>query len=208
MTRESSVKNNRRRPDSSFRLRPGRVVGRAITSGLAAAAIASLAAACGSSGASAGASGTAAPGNQSVTSHGSVISTARLPGIGTVLVTRSGKTVYSPQQEAQGKILCVGGCLSFWFPVSVTPGAALHAPSGLDGVLGTVHRPGGATQLTYNGKPLYTFRLDGSPGQANGNNFTDHFGSLSFTWHALTTAGTPAGAGSPSPSSPGGSSGY
>jgi predicted lipoprotein with Yx(FWY)xxD motif len=208
MTRESSVKNNRRRPDSSFRLRPARVFGRAIRPGLAAAAIASLAAACGSSGASAGASGTAAPGDQPVTSHGSVISTASLPGIGTVLVTPSGKTVYSPQQEARGKILCVGGCLSFWFPVSVARGAALHAASGLDGVLGTVHRPGGGTQLTYNGKPLYTFRLDGSPGQANGNNFTDHFGSLSFTWHALTTAGTPAKAGSPSSSYAGGSSGY
>ena len=174
----------------------------------AAAAIAVLAAACGSGGSSAGAGGTATPGDQPVTSRGSVISTARLPGIGTVLVTPTGKTVYSPQQEAQGTILCVGGCLSFWFPVSVAPGAALHAPSGLDGVLGTVRRPGGGTQLTYNGKPLYTFRLDGSPGQANGNNFTDHFGSLSFTWHALTTAGTPAGSGSTSSSYPGGSSGY
>jgi predicted lipoprotein with Yx(FWY)xxD motif len=206
MTRDSSVKNNRRRSCGSFRLRPGGLVGRGITPALAAAAIAGLVAACGSGGASAGAGGTAAPGRQAATSRGSVISTASLPGIGTVLVTPSGKTVYSPQQEARGKILCVGGCLSFWFPVSVAPGAALHGPSGLDGVLGTIHRPGGGTQLTYNGKPLYTFRLDGSPGQANGNNFSDHFGSLSFTWHALTTAGTPAGAGSSS--SPGGSSGY
>jgi predicted lipoprotein with Yx(FWY)xxD motif len=172
-----------------------------------ATAIAGLAAACGSGGASTGAAGTAAP-NQPAAPHGSVISTASLPGIGTVLVTPSGKTVYSPQQEAHGKILCVGGCLSFWFPVSVAPGAALHAPSGLVGVLGTIRRPGGRTQLTYNGKPLYTFRLDGSPGQANGNNFTDHFGSLPFTWHALTTAGTPARAGSSSSAYPAGSVGY
>ena len=58
-------------------------------------------------------------------------------------------------------------------------------------------RPDGQTQLTYNGKPLYTFRLDVAPGQAHGNNFTDHFGSTSFTWRAITTSGSPAGTGQP-----------
>jgi len=123
-----------------------------------------------------------------------VVSARKLPGVGTVLVNRSGKTIYSPQQEAHGKILCTGSCLSFWFPVSAGAGA-LQAPSGVTGALGTIHRPDGRTQLTYNGKPLYTFRLDLAPGQAHGNNFTDHFGGTSFTWHAITTSGSPAGAG-------------
>ena len=121
-----------------------------------------------------------------------MISVRKLPGVGTVLVDRSGKTLYSPQQEANGKIVCTGGCLTFWFPVPVAAGAALRAPSGVTGVLGMIHRPGGTTQLTYNGKPLYTFRLDQAPGQAQGNNFTDHFGGTTFTWHALTTSGAPA----------------
>jgi len=135
-----------------------------------------------------------------------------LPGVGTVLVDRSGKTLYSPQQEAHGTIMCTGGCLSFWFPVPVTAGATVHVPAGVTGVLGTVHRPGGLTQLTYNGKPLYTFRLDQVPGQAHGNNFTDHFGAASFTWHAVTTSGAPAGTGQPGnasgPAYQGGSRGY
>ena len=68
---------------------------------------------------------------------------------------------------------------------------AAKESSGVAGPLGTIHRPG-LTQLTYNGKPLYTFRLDLVPGQAHGNDFTDHFGGTAFTWHALTTSGAPA----------------
>jgi predicted lipoprotein with Yx(FWY)xxD motif len=124
-----------------------------------------------------------------------VVSLRKLPGVGAVLVDRSGKTLYSPQQEANGKIMCTGGCLSFWFPVRVAAGIALRPPAGVTGALGSIHRPGGLTQLTYNGKPLYTFRLDQAPGQAHGNDFTDHFGGTAFTWHALTASGAPAGTG-------------
>jgi hypothetical protein len=60
-----------------------------------------------------------------------------------------------------------GSCLSFWFPVPVAAGATPRAPGGITGMLGIIHRPGGLTQLTYNGKPLYTFRLDQAPGQAH-----------------------------------------
>ena len=172
----------------------GRVATRTVLPGLAAAAAAGLLAACGSAGTQAAGGGNAqaqAPG----ASHGVVVSARKLPGVGTVLVNRSGKTIYSPQQEAHGKILCTGSCLTFWFPVPASAGATLRAPSGVTGALGTIRRPDGRTQLTYNGKPLYTFRLDQAPGQVHGNNFTDHFGSTSFTWRAITTSGSPAGTG-------------
>jgi predicted lipoprotein with Yx(FWY)xxD motif len=119
-----------------------------------------------------------------------VLSARKLPGVGAVLVNRSGMTVYSPQQEAHGKILCTGSCLGFWFPVAVTAGTKPRAGSGLTGTLGTIHRSDdGLTQLTYNGRPLYTFRLDQGPGQLHGNNFSDHFGSTSFTWHVVAANG-------------------
>jgi predicted lipoprotein with Yx(FWY)xxD motif len=171
----------------------GGLVRRAVPPGLAAVAAAGLLAACGSAGAG---GGSAAGGtHRTAVRSGMVISVRKLPGVGDVLADRSGKTLYSPQQEADGKIMCTGGCLNFWFPVRVAAGAALRAPSGVTGSLGMIHRPGGLTQLTYNGKPLYTFRLDQAAGQAHGNDFTDHFGGATFTWHALTTSGAMARAG-------------
>src|SRR5262249_11006678 len=133
------------------------------------------------------------------------LSSRNVTDLGAVLVDRSGKTVYSPQQEFNGTIKCTGSCLSFWVPVKA--GTALSAPGNLTGTLGKIHRKDdGVTQLTYDGKPLYTFVLDKAPGQAHGNSFRDSFGSVSFTWHALTTSGSPAKQGQPGSS--GGSGGY
>jgi len=179
------------RDRNSTQIRISALARRAVPSGLAAAVAAGLLAACGSAGAGAGGGSGAAGTHGTAARSGIVLSVRKLPGIGAVLADRSGKTLYSPQQEADGKIMCTGDCLSFWFPVRVAAGAVLRAPSGVSGALGTIHRPG-LTQLTYNGKPLYTFRLDQAPGQAHGNDFTDHFGGTAFTWHALTTSGAPA----------------
>jgi len=179
------------RDRNSTQIRISALARRAVPSGLAAAVAAGLLAACGSAGAGAGGGSGAGGTHGTAARSGMVLSVRKLPGIGAVLADRSGKTLYSPQQEADGKIMCTGDCLSFWFPVRVAAGAVLRAPGGVSGALGTIHRPG-LTQLTYNGKPLYTFRLDQAPGQAHGNDFTDHFGGTAFTWHALTTSGAPA----------------
>jgi len=163
------------------------------------AATAALAAACGSSGGSTASSGTGVS-NGGAAAANAAVSTRQLTGVGTVLVTSSGRTIYTPKtpSEVNGNIKCTGTCLSFWFPV--TANTVNPASSGLPGTLGTIHLTGGTTQLTYNGKPLYTFRLDTAPGQVHGNNFTDHFNGTTFTWQAVTASGKPGGAGSPAPS--------
>lgn len=176
----------------------------AVVSGLAAAAV--VVAACGSSGGSTSSGG----GNAGSTGSGGnagaaagTVSTRDLTGIGTALVTSSGMTIYTPKTpaESKGNIKCTGSCLSFWFPVTGSP--ADLGSSGLPGKIGTIHRPDdGKTQLTYNGKPLYTFRLDTAAGQAHGNNFTDNFSGTSFTWQVVVSHGTAGGAASPT-SSPG-----
>jgi len=191
MASELSAAVSGGRDRNSTQIRISALARRAVPSGLAAAVAAGLLAACGSAGAGAGGGSGAAGTHGTAARSGIVLSVRKLPGIGAVLADRSGKTLYSPQQEADGKIMCTGDCLSFWFPVRVAAGAVLRAPGGVSGALGTIHRPG-LTQLTYNGKPLYTFRLDQAPGQAHGNDFTDHFGGTAFTWHALTTSGAPA----------------
>lgn len=171
----------------------------AALSGLAAASV--LAAACGSPGANTGSSGAAAtsgsPGNAATAK--SLVATRQLTGIGTVLVSSSGMTIYTPKTPAEtnGNIKCTGSCLSFWLPV--TTSSAHPSSSGLPGKLGTIHLPDGTTQLTYNGRPLYTFRLDTAAGQAHGNNYTDSFNATTFTWQVVTASGKPAGTGSPAP---------
>jgi predicted lipoprotein with Yx(FWY)xxD motif len=127
-----------------------------------------------------------------------MVSDRTVSGVGTVLTNQSGMTLYSPRQEAGGMIKCTASCLSFWFPATVGKGVTPRAASTVTGTLGTIQRPdGGGRQLTCDGKPLYTFKLDSAPGQVHGNDFSDHFGSQSFTWHAITTSGGAATSGQP-----------
>lgn len=172
----------------------------AVLPGLAAAA--ALVAACGSSAGNPASSGTRgnSGANGNAAAANAAVSVRQLSGVGAVLVNSSGMTIYTPEipAEADGSIKCTGSCLSFWLPV--TASSASPAASGLTGSLGTIHRPDGTTQLTYNGRPLYTFRLDTAAGQDHGNNFHDSFGGTNFTWQVVTASGKPAGAGAPAPS--------
>src|SRR5262249_11749191 len=104
----------------------GRRTRRAALAGLAVVAAAVLAGCAGYAGSTGG--GQAAPGTPAVM-------TRNLAGLGPVLVNAAGKTIYSPEQEAHGRILCTGSCLSFWLPVTVKSAAGLHAAGGATGVL-------------------------------------------------------------------------
>ena len=177
---------------------------------LAAASAAGVIAGCssGSGSASAASGGTQQAAGASQQAGAAItISSRQVSGVGTVLTNQSGRTLYTPAQEANGSIKCTGSCLGFWFPVTMAQGTTPHAGSGLTGTLGSINRPdSGDLQLTYNGDPLYTFRLDTAPGQAHGNNFTDSFSGQTFLWHVATVSGTaPAGG---QPSSPSGNGGY
>jgi predicted lipoprotein with Yx(FWY)xxD motif len=175
--------------------------------GLAAVAAAALLAGCSNGGTTAPAAGSS---TQTGAASGTMLAARQVSGAGTVLTDQTGMTVYEAQQEVGGKILCTASCLSFWFPVTVGQGVTPTAASGVTGGLATINRPGGGTQLTVNGHPVYTFKQDTSPGSDLGNNFQDHFGDQSFTWHALTVAGAaaPAGAGNSSTTPASNSYGY
>jgi predicted lipoprotein with Yx(FWY)xxD motif len=123
--------------------------------------------------------------------------------VGSVLVDQSGKALYTPNQEASGKIVCDGSCTAFWKPLQAGGGK----PTGA-GKLGVIKRPDGTMQVTSNGKPLYTFSED-SPGKATGNGFSDDFGGHHFIWHVVTSGGkASSGAQAPKPASGGGYGGY
>jgi predicted lipoprotein with Yx(FWY)xxD motif len=87
-----------------------------------------------------------------------------------VLVNRKGLTLYSLSVETRGKFICTDQfCLSLWTPLVVPKGTV---PTGAPH-LGTVRRPDGRTQVSYRGRPVYTFTQDRKPGDVKGNGFKD-----------------------------------
>jgi predicted lipoprotein with Yx(FWY)xxD motif len=121
------------------------------------------------------------------------IATATVSGMGTILVDAHGSTLYYLKTEKPGTIKCTGSCAAAWPPLLLPAGtSAVAGPGVTGGDLGTIERPDGGTQVTYNGMPLYTFASDQQPGQATGQGVAGFF------------VITPAGSGStaPSPASP------
>jgi predicted lipoprotein with Yx(FWY)xxD motif len=108
-----------------------------------------------------------------------VVKTARNAKLNhTVLVNRSGHTLYALSAERNGRFVCTDReCLGFWTPLTVRRGT--H-PRGTVGSLATIRRPDGKTQVTYRGRPLYAFYADSRRGDANGEGFKDV-----GTWHAV-----------------------
>jgi predicted lipoprotein with Yx(FWY)xxD motif len=119
------------------------------------------------------------------------VSLASVSGVGRVLVDSKGFALYSPAQEKGGTIRCTAGCVSIWVPLTVK--GSPKAGSGLN--LGTVMRPDGKTQVTFDGKPLYRFAEDNSPKSVSGNGVSDNFGGKSFTWHVASPGKTTASTG-------------
>ena len=90
---------------------------------------------------------------------------------GTVLVDGDdGMTVYIFTQDVKdsGKSSCTVGCIDTWPPLTVAAGATPTGGTGVTGKLGTITRDDGTLQVTYNGLPLYYFKNDKAPGDANG----------------------------------------
>jgi predicted lipoprotein with Yx(FWY)xxD motif len=134
----------------------------------------------------------------------SAVSVQSIGGAGNVLVDSSGQALYmSDQEAAAGKILCTGACNSFWEPL--TANGNVTSSGSVPGKLGTVKRPDGTMQVTYNGDPLYSFTQD-QAGEVTGDGVKDAFNGQQFTWHVVAIGNT--GGGSAPSSSNGGGSGY
>ncbi|HZR54900.1 MAG TPA: zf-HC2 domain-containing protein [Streptosporangiaceae bacterium] len=108
-----------------------------------------------------------------------LLGTRRIGGV-RVLTDAQGLTVYWFAPDKGTASLCAGTCAAQWPPV---PGP-VHAGAGVPGTLGTITRPDGMVQATWDGHPLYTATLDTTPGQANGNNL-DISGGI---WHECAAA--------------------
>ena len=157
---------------------------RALRSGAALSAAAAgllVLAGCGAAGNTATASGPSASGTTV---------TVRDAGGMSVLATSSGQTLYASDQE-KGKVLCMSSaCVGVWKPLTVSAKQKPTSSGSVAGHLGTVKRQDGSRQVSFNGRPLYTFSFDHSAGQVNGDGQSDSFDGTDFTWHAATPTGT------------------
>ncbi len=108
------------------------------------------------------------------------LKTVKISGV-TVLTNASGLTLYwfAPDTPANSK--CTGSCTAYWPPVAGKPTAG----PGVTGELGTITRPGGGLQATYDGHPLYTYVGDNGPGQAQG----DHLNLNGGLWYEVRVSG-------------------
>jgi predicted lipoprotein with Yx(FWY)xxD motif len=108
-----------------------------------------------------------------------VVNEAHNPSLGkTVLIANNGLTLYSLSAEKNGRFICKGSCLKDWHPLVVAAGVKPIGPVSL----GVIKRPdNGLREVTFDGKPLYTFDADNKKGDANGEGIKDV-----GTWHAAT----------------------
>jgi predicted lipoprotein with Yx(FWY)xxD motif len=104
--------------------------------------------------------------------------TVRKTKIGYVLANAQGYTLYwyAKDTKGSGRSACSGGCLSAWPALAGDPVAVSGLK--LPGLLGTITRPDGMVQATYNGYPVYTYAGDMAPGDTIGN-------GVGGVWHAI-----------------------
>ena len=102
---------------------------------------------------------------------------------GKVLATSSGLTLYHYTDETRGKVDCKGACAKLWPPLLVKAGAKPTVGPGLAAMkIGTIKRPDGGTQVTYNGLGLYRYAPDTKAGDVKGQ-------GLFKAWYVIAPTG-------------------
>lgn len=83
---------------------------------------------------------------------------------GNILATRGHKALYfwNVEKRAGGKVRCTGACAVAWPPLLVRSKAAVPRKlAGVKGTFGTIRRPNGKLQVTYNKLPIYSYANEG-----------------------------------------------
>ncbi len=153
-----------------------------------AAGVALLAAACG---------GTAAgnPPHAAAPPPKPLVGESASATLGEILIDAKGRTLYHFLPEQGGTVACSGQCAQVWVPVLVSGGAAPTHDPNLPGTVGTVSRPDGGTQATYDRWPLYTFSGDKAAGDTAGQGVLGKW----FVQPAVEPAPTPTPTATPAP---------
>lgn len=104
---------------------------------------------------------------------------------GPVLTDGDGHSLYLLITDRRGDPTCIEECTGLWAPAEFAEG--LEVAAGIDAELvGSVTRPDGLVQLTFNDWPLYRYRGDAEPGDIEGH------GQLNV-WFAIGVDGEAVG---------------
>jgi predicted lipoprotein with Yx(FWY)xxD motif len=164
-----------------------------------------LATACSAAAGTSGSSAPASSGTSGASTTGTVIGTHA--GSGGTFLTEGGRTVYLWVKDGMNKSTCTGACASAWPPV-MDKGQLTASGGAKAADLGTIARPGGGKQVTYDGHALYFFAGDSAAGQTSGQG-SDSFGAkwwlVAPTGTQITAADTAASSSSAGSSSSGSS---
>lgn len=93
-----------------------------------------------------------------------LVSKLRAPNLGATVLARANKQAlyYWNREKRNGPIRCTGACARAWPPYILGKDRVVPAKiAGYKGRFGVVKRPDGRRQLTYNGRPLYTYANEG-----------------------------------------------
>jgi predicted lipoprotein with Yx(FWY)xxD motif len=82
-----------------------------------------------------------------------------------VLTDAAGKSLYTFDNDSAGKSNCADTCAQTWPPLTFSGSGKPTGAENLD----VITRDDGAKQVTWNGKPLYTYSGDTKAGDTNGD---------------------------------------
>jgi predicted lipoprotein with Yx(FWY)xxD motif len=103
-------------------------------------------------------------------SEATLLQTMTLP-LGRIVVDGRLMTVYVYDKDKPNatKSSCTGSCASLW--PEVTTASTSPSVTGITGKIGTITGVDGKTQVTLDGRPLYTFAQDSGPGETKGQGY-------------------------------------
>lgn len=117
---------------------------------------------------------------------GTVVAAARVSRYGTILLDGRGRTLYVFDADRSTRSTCASDCAGTWLAVTTTS-APVAGQGADDGLLGATPRGDGSAQVLYNGRPLYYYTGDSSPGDTNGEGVHQYGGG----WWLADAAGHP-----------------
>lgn len=116
----------------------------------------------------------------------STLTVATTPQYGPHLTDSSGRALYLLDADRSGTSTCYDECATVWPPLLASQGMPTAGDAMVQsGMIRTLQRRDGSTQVTYNNHPLYYYSRDSGPGQVTGQAYTDQWGE----WYLVTPAG-------------------